>query len=236
MRPIKAKIIILTALLCCVVFGQEENTAAVQALPGEGQSRAGLRIYGYFSPSIPVTDDWFNYVESYPALEGGLAMEIPSNTVFWLRLEGCYTALPSGGALQSGDAIWVGAGPLVRRKISDACEISVGPQFTYGRVAAKGAVILEEGDTSRYRIEFDDNGSGIGISIVGGFDARVNSFLRLGAHIAVVYFGIKNEQTKIVGYDLDNPEDPVENGTYNYLGEYATVSLRLVIGFEPSGL
>ncbi|GEM_PF-1980872 len=230
------KIVALIAVSCCVVFAQEENSTAVQAIPAEGQSRAGLRIYGHFSPSIPVTDDWFSYVESYPALEGGLALEISGGTVLWLRLEGCYTALPSGGVLKSGDAMWLSAGPLVRRKISDACEITVGPQLTFGRVAAKGAFILEEGDTGRYRIEFDDNGSGIGISIVGGLEFEVNRFLRLGAQIAMVYFGVKNEQAKIVGYDLDNPEEPGEKGTYNYLGEYAAVSLRLVIGFDPSGL
>lgn len=191
----------------------------------------GVGIYGHFSPSLPLCEHWFDHVSAYPALESGIAIEFPGQSVFRYRLEGSFVVFPAGGALESGSAGWGGAGIIVRRNLSDAIDASIGPQLLVGFASAKGEYRLEEGDTGSYRIDFDGSGSGVGIGIIGGLTIKPTGHLRVGFQAAVIYFNIKGD-VPITGYNLDEPQEPPDKSDYDYRGEYTAFSFRIIVGFE----
>ncbi len=193
---------------------------------------SGPAIYLHCSPSLPICNDWLENVDTYPAFEGGISLEIPTSTIFRARFELTFVDLPSGGALEEGYSFYGGAGVIVRQEIARMLDVDIGPQIIIGTVNAKGTYRLDEADSGLYDIEFDGTGSGVGIGIVGGLNLHITKHLRAGVSAAVVYFNLLGKEIPIVGHNLLDPGEPEEYSKYDYQGEYIAVSFRLSMGYE----
>ncbi len=193
----------------------------------------GLAIYVHGSPSLTLSNDWFDYVNKFPSIEGGLAVEIPTNTVFTIRAEGNFVLLPEGGVLEKGEAIFGAVGGIIKNDLGGSAQVIIGPQIIVGQVSAKGRYRSSTyGEDEDYSIDFDGTGSGVGLGIIAGIRFTATKHLRIGANLAANYFGVSNEKVPIVGFNYDNPEEGQTQGTYRYNGEYTALSLRLVVGYE----
>ncbi len=196
----------------------------------------GLAVYLHGSPSLPLSSDWFDYVNKYPAMEGGLSVEIPTKTVFTVRIEGNYVSLPSGGVLENGEAYFGCIGGVVKNDIGLSAKVFIGPQLILGQVYAKGRYkSLDYGEEENYRVDFNSKGEGFGIGIIAGIVFEPTKHLRIGANLATSYFNVSNDQVEIIGFNYDNPDAGESESIYRYEGEYTALSLRLVFGYEFLG-
>jgi len=193
----------------------------------------GMAIYIHGSPSMTLSNDWFDYVNQFPSPEAGFSIEIPTNTVFTIRTEGTYVMLPSGGVLEEGYAIYGTVGGIIKNDLSPATQINIGPQLIVGQVTAKGRYrSTNYGEEEDYSIDFDGSGMGVGLGIVAGLRFSLTEHLRIGASLSANYFGVANEKVPIVGFNYDEPDEGQTAGTYRYNGEYTALSLRLILGYE----
>lgn len=193
----------------------------------------GVAIYFHGSPSLTLSNDWFDYVNKFPSMEGGFAVEIPTNTVFTIRAEGNYVILPEGGVLEKGEAIFGAVGGIIKNDLGGSAQVVIGPQVIVGQVSAKGRYRSSTyGEDEDYSIDFDDTGSGVGLGIIAGIRFAVSKHLRIGTNLTASYFGVANDKVPIVGFNYDNPEEGQTQGTYRYNGEYTALSIRLVVGYK----
>jgi hypothetical protein len=197
-----------------------------------GSTGAGTAIYAHISPSLPLSEHWFDYVDEFPIMELGVAVEFPGPAAFRWRIEGCYSEFPEAGLLESGMATSISAGIIMHKNLGDHIDVSFGPQVTLGWIAAKGTYEWAEGDSVGYHIDFDGNSSGMGIGIVGGVSFYVGNVVRLGIQPAVTYYGASSDDVPIVGRNVLNPDEPDDYGIYRYEGEYIALSIRLIAGLE----
>ena len=193
---------------------------------------AGTAIYAHISPSLPLAEHWFDYVDEFPIMEAGGAIEIPGPSAFRWRIEGSYSAFPKAGIIDGGSAIAVSIGIVSHRQAGKRFDFSLGPQFTLGWVKAKGTYNYTEGDSVGYYIDFDSDGNGAGIGIVGGAMFEASKGLRFGIQPAITYFAVSRDDVPIVGRDASDPSVPPDYGVYRYEGEYIALSIRFVLGIE----
>ncbi|HDR91143.1 MAG TPA: hypothetical protein ENN75_02720, partial [candidate division Zixibacteria bacterium] len=190
----------------------------------------GFALYIHGSPSMTLSNDWFNYVNQFPSPEAGFSIEIPTNTVFTIRAEGTYVMLPAGGVLEEGFAIYGTIGGIIKNNLTSATQINIGPQLIIGQVTAKGRYrSTNYGEEEDYSIDFDGSGMGVGLGIIAGLRFAVTEHLRIGANLSANYFGVANDEVPIVGFNYDDPSEGQTSGTYRYNGEYTALSLRLVL-------
>lgn len=194
----------------------------------------GVAIYLHASPSLPLSDDYFDYVNTYPAWEGGFALELPTPTIFTVHVEGNYASLPEGGVLEQGEVYFAGVGGLISNDLGSAAEVVIGPQVMFGQVNAKGryrSIVYEE-DVEDYRVDFDSYGNGFGVGILAGIRFALTEHLRLGMNLNASYFGVSNDNVTIIGFNYEEPDQGETEGIYRYEGEYTALSIRITIGYE----
>jgi len=195
----------------------------------------GIGIYIHAAPAIPLSQDWVDYVNSYPAWEAGLTLEIPTHTVFSVRVEATYVELPPGGALDDGRAFYGGLGALTDLSVSAVADVVIGPQIIFGLVQAKGryqSIEFEEDSEEYYYVDYDGEGFGFGIGMLGGIKFALSEHLRTGANLSVTYFSVIDKTADIQGFNYDQPGGNPQEGTYRYEGEYMAISFRLTFGYE----
>jgi hypothetical protein len=193
----------------------------------------GLAIYVHGSPSLTLSNDWFDYVNKFPSPEAGFSIEIPTNTVFTIRAEGTYVMLPSGGVLEEGYAIYGTIGGIIKNDLSPATQINIGPQLIVGQITAKGRYRSSTyGEDIDYSVDFDGSGSGVGLGIVAGLRFSVTQHLKIGANLSANYFSVSNDEVPIIVFNYDEPDGGSTSLKYRYNGEYTALSLRLVVGYE----
>jgi len=193
---------------------------------------AGSGVYFHYSPSLPLAEHWFDYVDSYPVHEFGVAVELPGPSVFRWRFEGNYAPFAESGVLTKGAAFWASAGLVMRNDLSERFAISFGPQLILGWVLAEGTYDYIDSDGKGYYIDFDGKGNGIGIGMSGSAALKLGENIRLGLQPSVTYFGVAQEDVPIVGRDALDPSVPPDYGIFKYKGEYIALSLRVFAGFE----
>ncbi|HHS49936.1 MAG TPA: hypothetical protein ENN07_02355 [candidate division Zixibacteria bacterium] len=192
---------------------------------------ANVGVFVHYSPSLPLSGDWFDHVDHFPVHEFGAAVEFPGPAVFKWRIEGNMVNFPEEGVLSEGLAYWGGVGVVAHYHVGDFLVLSFGPQFLIGRVQAQGTIeMMEPGE--RHLIDFDGDGTGAGIGMTGAVGIKVGENLRVGVQPSVVYFGVSQDDVPIIGRNADDPTVPHDTGIYRYKSEYIALSLRLFAGFE----
>lgn len=189
-------------------------------------------IYFHFSPSIPISEHWFDYVDDFPVGEIGAALELDGPSAFRWRFEGNFVQFPEAGVLKKGNAFWGSAGFVLKSEIAERVIVSFGPQFILGWVSAEGTYDYTDSDGKGYYIDFDGKGDGFGIGMTGSAAIKLGKYLRVGLQPSVVYFGVTQDDVPIVGRDAIDPSLPPDYGFYKYKGEYIALSLRVFAGFE----
>ena len=186
-----------------------------------------LSVYGSFSPSIPLFQEWMDYVNKYPSIEGTVALEGNATGSLNWHIEGGFASLPKGGALESGNIEWIGAGLMLRKYFTNSFEAVMGPQVIYGIADAKGTFNWNDSDTL---IDFDGSGTGLGIGINVGADYMISGHLSIGLQAGVVYFGVSEISVPIVGHGFET--GTADSTHYLYTGEYVSFSPRIVLGYS----
>ncbi|MCK5833313.1 hypothetical protein KAH81_06540, partial [bacterium] len=193
---------------------------------------SGVAIYGHYSPSLPLMEHWFDYVDEYPTHEIGVTLEFPGISNFKWRIEADYTPFPKAGIISEGHAFWLSAGFVINNSINDRLNLYLGPQFTLGWTSAKGTYDYIDTDSTGYYIDFDGNGNGLGISMIAGAVYKISSNIRIGLEPSIIYFGLKQDDVPITGRDASDPEAPPDHNIFIYKGEYVAFSFRVFTGFE----